>query len=213
MSAAQPTQPSHRLRRPSWRDPRLITGVLLILASVAGVATLVAAQNTTHAVYAADRTLSTGDQLTEEDLRVVQVNIDDAVGHYLSADSELPENTQLLRLVSKGELIPAAALGEGDPEGRQAVTVAIDHELARGVQPGREVDVWSTAPGEDAAEVDLLAAAAEVAEIREPDSGFAATSTVTVELLVDPEEITEILAASGTGSAITVLPATSGAGS
>jgi len=31
-----------RLRRPRWRDPRLLVGLVLVLASIAGVVALVA---------------------------------------------------------------------------------------------------------------------------------------------------------------------------
>lgn len=201
---------AQRLRRPSWRDPRLIFGVLIMVLSVAGVILLLAAQDRTVAVYAADRPLSTGDQLTAEDLRSVSVHLSGAAEQYLSADEEVPEGLQLTRRVGQGELVPAAALADADPAGRQAVTVQAQHDLARAVQPGRMVDVWASAGsavGEEAAEAAQLVTAAEVTDVREASSAFGAQNAVTVELLVSAEELAELLTAVGEGSAVSVLPA------
>jgi hypothetical protein len=60
---------------------------------------------------------------------------------------------------------------------------------------------------DDNGEVTRLAAAAEVTDIRESSSAFGGSAAVTVELLVDPGEVTDLLAAFGAGDALTVLPA------
>ena len=210
--APQPA-PARRLRRPAWFDPRMIIGVGLILVSVAGVIFLLNAQNRTLPVYAADRELSTGTQLSAEDLHTVHVQLDAAAEHYLSAEAELPPDVELLRPLSEGELVPAAALGAVDQQRRQAVTVDVQHALARSVQPGRSVDVWAASGFsalEQSGEVTMLATAAEVTDIRESDATFEPGAAVTVELLVDPAEVPDLLAALGAGDELTVLPAGAG---
>lgn len=201
--------PAQRLRRPTWRDPRLLIGVALVLVSIAGVLLLVNTQNRTVPVYAVDRELSTGTPLEPDDLRVVHVQLDAAAEHYLSADVEPPTDMALIRPLAEGELLPAAALGSLDSDGRQAVTVEVHHDLARSVQPGRNVDVWSASgysAQQEETEVAILAAAAEVTDIRESSSTFGTSGAVTVELLVNPDEVTELLAAMGAGDTLTVLP-------
>jgi hypothetical protein len=47
--------PARRLRRPSWRDPRLLVGLLLVLLSVTGVTGLVRAVDTSEPVFVARR--------------------------------------------------------------------------------------------------------------------------------------------------------------
>ncbi|WP_022871871.1 SAF domain-containing protein [Nesterenkonia alba] len=202
-------EPAARLRRPSWRDPRLLAGVLLVLVSVTGTVALVASQDQTTPVYTAARSLTPGEQITPEDLTVTQVRIDDAVDTYLSPESSLPERAQVVTRIEEGELLPVRAVAEADPAGRQAITVEIHHELARAVSPGSAVDVWAAhAPGpEEDAEVDRLVLAAEVADVRESESAFGAHSARTVELLVDPEEVSGLLSATGTGAELSVLPA------
>ncbi|RJN31824.1 hypothetical protein [Nesterenkonia natronophila] len=188
----------------------MLIGIALILVSVVGMTLLVNSQNRTAPVYAADRELSTGTRLSADDLHVVHVRLDAAAEHYLSAEAEPPPDVELIRPLSEGELLPAAALAAVDSQLRQAVTVEVQHDLARSVQPGRSVDVWSASgysTVDDTGEVTRLATAAEVTDIRESSSTFGTSAAVTVELLVDPDEVTDLLAAFGAGDALTVLPA------
>lgn len=201
--------PAPRLGRPSWRDPRLLIGLLVVLLSAGGVLWLVSAQDRTTAVWAADRPLSTGQTLSAEELRTVHVRLDDAADHYLSAQADPPARAQLTRMVGEGELIPKTALETADGTGRQAITVEAAHDLASAVQPGRLVDVWAAtglSPAGDETEIAVLAQGAEVTDIRESPSSFGSVGVQTVELLIDPEEVSELLSALGSGGAITVLP-------
>lgn len=200
-----------RLRRPSWRDPRLLIGIAVMVFSTAGVVGLVASQDRTVAVYAADRTLSSGDRLTEEHLRSVHVHLPEAAEHYLSAEAELPSDLQLTRMVGEGELVPASALAEHDPQGRQTITVHIEHELARAVTTGRSVDVWGAsephAGGGEQVAAEPLAEGAEVLEVREAASAFGAQSGFVVEVLLAPEEISSLMTAQSAGVPLSVVPA------
>lgn len=180
-----------------------------MLLSTAAVVALVMSQDRTTAVYAAERQLSTGDHLSDDDVRIVHVQLDDLADRYLSAADPLPAEGHLLRAVLEGELIPRTALGEGDPEGRQPVTVNVEQELARAVQVGRRVDVWAAtaeSPSDEAA-VERLVSDAEVIDIRETSSAFGSQSAVTVELLIEDHELPDLLAAEGSAAALSVLPA------
>lgn len=187
-------------------------GVLLVLASTAGVTALVSAQDDTVPVYAADQQLSTGDYLSADDLRTVNVQLPEGGERYLTADNEPPDDQRLARAVGEGELLPTDALMEADPTGRQAVTVHIDHDLARAVQAGREADIWAATADAtlDESEATLLAEGAEVTDIRESSSTFGTQTAQTVELLVDPDDLPALLAEEASGAAVSVLPATGG---
>jgi len=211
----QQPRSAQRLRRPTWRDPRLILGVLIVVLSVAGVLGLLTAQDRTVPVYAADRQLSTGDHLQPEDLRTVHVYIPEAAERYVSAEDDLPEGLQLTRMVGQGEMLPADAVTDVTSTGLQAVTVQAEHDLARAVQPGRLVDVWAASgptASDEAPDATQLVAAAEVTDVRESSSTFAAAESVTVELLVASEELSELLTAQGEGAVISVLPSAAQAG-
>ena len=49
-----------RVRRPSWRDPRLLVGLALIALAVAAVVLIVQRSDTTEPFYAAARDLAPG---------------------------------------------------------------------------------------------------------------------------------------------------------
>ena len=80
------TTEARRLRPPSWRDGRLVVGVLLILASVALGVRLVAAADQRVPVFAAARTLVPGERVEAADLARVDVTLGDAAGAYLPAE-------------------------------------------------------------------------------------------------------------------------------
>lgn len=196
------------MRPPSWRDPRLILGAVLVLASVLGVAALVAAQGRTTPVYAADRTFTVGEQVTEDDLRLVEVQLGDGAQAYLLPGEELDAALVISR-VEEGELVPVRALAEEDPEGRQPITAEISHELSRAVSPGGPVDVWASAPAEYGSdgEVERLVGGAELADVRERESAFGTQTSITVELLVGAEDVAAVLGAISDGRSLSVLPA------
>ncbi len=64
--SASTTAAGVRLKKPSWKDPRLLLGFLLVLASVAGVVSLVGAADQTTEVYAAKGPIAVGEKLTAE---------------------------------------------------------------------------------------------------------------------------------------------------
>ena len=64
-----------RLKRPSWKDPRLLVGILLVLASVVGVVSLVGAADQTTEAYAAREPIAVGETLTTDKLHRVKVRL------------------------------------------------------------------------------------------------------------------------------------------
>lgn len=212
-----------RLRRPSWKDPRLLLGVVILLVSVAGVVTLVSSQDRTVPVYAAARSLGAGEELTTDDLRIVNVRIDEVSDHYLPATEEITGSIQtgsmqFVTAVQEGELVPARAVAEADPFDRRPVALEVPHSLPRAVQPGRLVDIWLVPPAVATAEgvpeteaASRIVEAAEVAAVVEDSSAFGTQSIVTVELLVNPEFLPEAIGAQTAPGEISLVPAGSGA--
>src|SRR4051812_3857138 len=93
-----------RLRRPSWRDPRLLIGLALLLSSVAIGARVVALADHTVPVLAARDTLPTGTPLTDDVLKVVRVRLTGSDARYLDATQAIPRGQVLIRTVGAGEI-------------------------------------------------------------------------------------------------------------
>ena len=92
-----PAPRAARLRRPRWRDTRLLVGVLLVLASVALGSLAVGHADDRTPVFAARGPLVPGQRLTDQDLRRVDVQLGAELDHYLSAAAGLAPDRFVLR--------------------------------------------------------------------------------------------------------------------
>lgn len=206
-----------RLKAPTWRDPRLVVGVLLVLGAVVAGGRLAAAASTTTAVWSARETLAAGDDVGPGDLVAVQVRLEGAGGRYLPAGEPPPAGTVALRTVGPGELVPASAVGDASRLARTPLGLPVDGALPSGMVKGARVDVWLTptdrpagpsgpAPGEESAPVpEILGRAVEVSEVSPQDGAFAGASARTVSVLLDDAEVARALAARAAGVDVAVL--------
>lgn len=141
-----PTPTAGRLRPPSWRDSRLLVGVLLVLVSVVLGVVLVARADDRVPMYAASAQLVPGRPLTDADVVRVDVQLGDAAAGYLSADGAVPEGSFVLREVRAGELVPVVAVGNRDQVGAQPVALDVAATSAAALRVGSVVDVYVNRP-------------------------------------------------------------------
>lgn len=143
-AAASPA--ARRASRRTWRDPRLVVGLVIVAASVLLGARLFAAADDTVRVTVARVDLPAGAPVGPGDLdtRDVRFGDQELADLYLPAGAALPAGAVLIRDVVAGEMVPRAAIG------RQATTltevplsVAAD-AVPRDVHAGSVVDVWVT---------------------------------------------------------------------
>jgi hypothetical protein len=214
-----PTPAAARLQRPSWRDTRLIVGLLIVLASVALGARVVAAADNTVPVYAATGTLVTGRQLSAGDVTVVRVRLGAGTAGYLGARSAPPAGAVVLRTVGAGELIPVSALGTAGQVDLRPVTVPVEGSLPAGLRTGTRVDVWSSARDPAAGGSTYrppvrIATGVDVSAVSQPDGGLSLGQGSTVQVLLGPQELPTVLDALANGArlALVPVPATAGAG-
>lgn len=212
MSGPLPTPHATRLRRPSWGDARLVTGVVLLLGAVVLGALVVAGFDERAPVYAATVAIKPGDKLSPDNLTRVQVELGDAAAAYLAAGEEIPAETYALREVRAQELVPVSAVGPLAEVAVQAVTVRVETTSAAALVPGSVVDVWVSDPDPTGAQqqyVDakLVVPRASVAWIPtdQPRFGVSADTTA-VQLLVGPDDVPTLIAAQDRQARITVVP-------
>ncbi|HLS24726.1 MAG TPA: flagellar biosynthesis protein FlgA [Beutenbergiaceae bacterium] len=196
-----------RIRRPSWRDPRLGVGIVLVAASVALGSWLFTRADQTVEVYAARDVLVPGQQVSAADLDVIPVHLQEVHDTYLTAEQEVAEDAIVLRTVGGGELIPAAAIGSGAQVELRPVTIPASAATASSVRRGDQVDVWVARPdpestGQDRLEPELLLPHAHVAEVREDTSLFAGTDQMHVEILVRADDLAPVLSALSSGAEV-----------
>lgn len=204
MSAATSPQ-ARRLDRPRWLDPRLLVGVVLVLASVAVGARVIAAAERGDLVWSAVRDLPAGTTLRADDLRVTSVRLADSAGQYVDANAAPPAGYLLVRDLAAGELVPAAAVaGSDESSARRLVSVPVTaHHFPSGLARGHRVDVYLSATTDASAAIsppELVLANAAVAEVAAGSNGFGpSTGTIGVVLEVGDGDAAAVVAAVAAG--------------
>ena len=209
---ALPTDQAVRLRRPSWRDTRLLVGLVLVLAAVALGSRIVALADDTVPVYAARSALPPGTPLTSDDVVVARARITGTGGRYLDARQPLPADHVLLRQVGPGELVPVSAVGPASALVTRPVTVPLEGPLPAGLKTGALADVWASerATG-SVVEAQYsaprrIARAVEVFHVADGGASLSGSSGSSVEVLVDEEELPLVLDALANDARTAVLP-------
>jgi hypothetical protein len=207
-----PDRPVQRLRKPSWRDSRLIAGVLLVLAATALGSLVVARADDRLPVYVAADTLLPGDRLTADKLERRDVQLDSSMPAYLAADRDVPGDSYLVREVKRGELVPVSALVGQSQVTVQTVTLLVDATSARPLVRGSVIDVYANALKPDGGPEDfvgpkLLLKQVVVAATPEESERFGARSdALPVRALVPVDKVADVIGHLDSGSRITVVP-------
>ncbi|SDP25206.1 hypothetical protein SAMN04489867_1863 [Pedococcus dokdonensis] len=220
-----PTPTAARLARPSWRDTRLLVGVLIVLASVALGAGVVARADDRTPVYAARAPLVPGQRLTADDLSRVDVQLGSQQPHYLSAGGGLAPDRFVVRPVAAGELVPVGAVGGRDQVGVQPLVLSVDAGAAAALRVGSTVDVYVNRvdPGDEGGESgraagagagggflgpELTLEAVPVSSLPRAGGGLGggAAGDRAVQVMAPTARIKEVIAAVDLGARITVVP-------
>ncbi|MFE4463672.1 hypothetical protein ACFRCR_01020 [Oerskovia sp. NPDC056781] len=218
-----PTPTVARLRRPGWRDPRLLLGLVLVAASVALGSWAVSSAGRTVAVYAAAGPLTPGEPVDASNLRAVEVRLGSGDGKYFLAGRPLPDDLVALRVVGDGELVARSAVGGSEELAVRAVAIPVAGALSDRVTDGALVDVWfvptsgdgATAAERKADEKDgsgpyTLASQVVVAQVAESGGTLVTGGPTTLHVLVPTDELPGVLAALAAEGEIAVVPVAGG---
>ncbi|HEX2904174.1 MAG TPA: SAF domain-containing protein [Jatrophihabitans sp.] len=135
----EPSPLPQRLQRPSWLDLRLVAGVVLILASVVGGATIISAADHRQARWAVTRDLAAGTVLSAGDLRSVRVQLGGADNEYLPV-TEAVVGRAIDQAMAAGMLLPRAALAA--PPTGITVTIPLLPDNGPQISQGDRITVW-----------------------------------------------------------------------
>jgi hypothetical protein len=204
-----PAPVAPRLRRPSWRDPRLVVGVVLVALAVALGSWAVASASRTVPVWAADGALTPGEPLSTDALRPVEVRLGSGAELYLRADEPLPEGLVVTRVVDAGELLPHSALGRSDAVDLRSVAVPVSEGLSDRIRKGARVDLWSVpeaVAGQEPEAPTSLVQGVLVEQVDAADTGLVVGATATLHVLVPTDELPAVLGALREGGSVAVVP-------
>jgi hypothetical protein len=137
-----------RQARPRWLDPKLFLGILLVLASMAFGARIIANADKSTEVWVAKEDIPENTIIDPKKMLTVtkiRFTSDEDADFYLSAAKPFPNGIRAVRTVAKGELVPARALTR-EPDTNLvdlAVPVSSDGLTFEASGKGDRVDVWA----------------------------------------------------------------------
>lgn len=210
--AELPEPAAQRLQRPSWRNARLLVGVVLILLGTVLGAKVVASADDTVPMYAASASIRPGDHLTPDNLRRIDVQLGAESARYLSARTVVADDSYALREIPEGELVPLGSVGGRSAVSVQAVTVEVDANSARGLPANATVDVWVSprdlqSTQERYLDATLALQRVSVTPVTQDSGRFgASSSTMAVQLRVPRDKVAEVIGAVDKQARFTLVP-------
>lgn len=205
--AGEESDAAARLRKPSWKDPRLLIGILMVLASVAGVVALVGSASKTVPMYVAKEALVVGQKVTADSFSIAQVQLGEVDGKYLDPHDVFDEHSVAVRMVPKGELVSRSSIGQMDALDRKPVSVTVDEPLPKEVIVGSYVDVWIALPDERNGFQDpvLMLPGAEVAALNVAASSLGSGKNTQLMVLVTDSQMPKFLGAVANKAKVAVV--------
>jgi Flp pilus assembly protein CpaB len=134
-----PSPAPQRIKRPRWFDPRLLSGVALVLVCVLAGSWLVSSADHRVRMLVATRDLAAGTVLTANDVRIAAVQLGSVSSRYLPATTSVG-GLRVRSQLSAGELLAREQIGPA----RQGVSLTISASVAASpqVERGDRVAIW-----------------------------------------------------------------------
>jgi hypothetical protein len=188
-------------------DPRLVIGIVLVVASIAGVYALVAAADRTTDVFVARGALVVGQSVDRGELSIASVRLGAQTEKYLTADDMPDGGLVMTRSVPAGELIPDSAVAAASEADLATVVVSVSGRLPERIESGSVVDLWSArAIGQDGFDAPaVLVPGATVARVVEADGLISSDRGQSVEVLVPRSKVAAVLEAVSNDDAISIV--------
>ncbi|WP_287932456.1 hypothetical protein [Arthrobacter sp.] len=182
-------------------------GILLVLASVAGVVALVGGADRTVPAYVAKDALVVGQTITRDSFDIVQVRLGDLEAKYLDPGGALPGHAVAVRMVPRGELVPASSIGGTDALDRKTASVSVTEPLPKEVVAGSHVDVWVALPDERNGyrEPVLMLPGAEVAAVNDATTSLGSGKSTQLMVLVTDVQMPKFLGAVANKAKVSVV--------
>jgi hypothetical protein len=203
-AALPDSPPAPRLSRPRWTDQRLVIGVVLVVASVAGVTRVVAMADQTVEVWSVKSDLAGGVTIASDDLELTAVKLDTLGPYFVGDDS--PRGTVTLKGFAAGELITRTGVeSAADAPDLRWLTLPVErHHLPADLRRGEQVDVYlveRTGSGEPLGEPQLVLTSATVADVDEGDSRFGGSSLeLGISLSIASKDVASLVDAEARGT-------------
>jgi len=196
-----------RTTRRFFGDFRFLLGIALIALSIAGVWLVVSSAQQSTGVLQATRTITPGEVLSSNDLRVVEVSLGSVGDKYLTPTTLTP-GIVAARTIHDGELIAETATAGADESRTTSIVISTTVGVPASVRTGTVVEVWSAPAKEQGKGFEaprILLSAATVHKIKN-EEGMLGSTDASLELVINRDEVSDVLAAIAGGAALSVVP-------
>ncbi len=197
-------------RRHVGSDPRFILGVLLVTVSIALTTFLIYHARGGEDIYQLSIDVAEGQQISTSDLTLVNARV--PRGRYIAA-GDLPDNAIATRAMTKGELLPVAAVSDSYASDRRQVVISVANTVPSSVVVGSHVEVWAMndlAPGASAGGKEiaptLVSTDAIVRNISDDSSTLRVNRAAAVEVSVASNELSALIAANTNDTRLVIVP-------
>lgn len=184
---------SPRFTPPRLRDPRVLIGFFLVIASLVGTWFVVTRFVNTITVWAANTPLVSGTTIAQDSVSPVEVRLPEGNLKYIPTSENSPIGMTVTSPVAAGELIPASVLT--DPESLTGRVVALDitGSLPGNVQSGARIDVWATSVTDDEVTPEEVLTGVYVNSVSRDEGGFTSSTDTRLEVYVPADKIDRVL--------------------
>ncbi|GEM_PF-392695 len=180
--------------------------VLLIISSsfVIGGLVVASAIKPLPSYLVASSTIPTGTLVSDAEMVTAEIDLETLSEAYVTASTPI-DGLSVTAVIGKGELIPLRLIGKGLRPDQTAIRFVPNLKPAESIVAGSVVSVWQVTETEDGFVPQRIVSVSEVLAIEFGD-GLFAEDAPDVELLLNLDQSTLVLAAVAAGYPIYVLP-------
>lgn len=202
------SQQNKPARKRVWFDPRLLIGLVLIVASVVGMLAIVSSADSAVQVLAARDDLVPGDRIDASDLVVTNVRLQGVDELYLLEADVPADGLVVTKAVSEGELVPASAVGARAGVGLASIVVTINGQLPASITPGATADLWASRHQDSSSfgPPSVIVSGATIVRVIESEALVTSGDVTTLEILVPRLRIARVLEAVANSDAMSLVP-------
>lgn len=205
--AKQRSSKIHLPRRKSiLTDPRLLTGIALILISVLATTWIVQRARGGEELYRLTQPIAQGQPIPSSALEVVKART--GTSAYLPV-GKLPREAVAVRSLDAGELLPTSAVASTAEQSRRQVVINVGTRIPTSVQVGSSVEIWSINKSERApqdATSTVVCQDAIILTLKANESGLGAQRQNSVEISVPAADLEKVISTSGSGATLVIVP-------
>ncbi|WP_050775376.1 SAF domain-containing protein [Brevibacterium mcbrellneri] len=187
------------------RDPRVLVGIILVIASLLGTWAVITRVANTVTVWAASKPLVSGSTIDQDSLTAVEVRLPDTEDKYVRADQSSPVGMSVTGSVAAGELVPASVLVDPARLDGRVIALDIPGNLPQAVQAGAFVDVWATDTKDEEAQPVEVLSRAHVHAVGRDEGGFTSTAGTRLEIYVPNDKLQQVLEVVATDHRVSIV--------